>query len=98
MRPFNFMIPFWGERYRGFFVDRCLPSLLAPNNLPLLDAADGHRLLTATTHSDWGVINDLQIMQQLRQHATPEPIIIDDPSVTLPGSVAAVLQQNHCQK
>jgi len=98
MRPFNFMIPFWGERYRGFFVDRCLPSLLAPNNLPLLNATDGHRFLIATTRADWDAIKDLPIMQRLRRHATPEPIIIDDPSVTPPGSVAAVMQQNHCQK
>lgn len=98
MRPFNFMIPFWGEAYRGFFVDRCLPSLLAPNNLPLLAAADGHRFLIATTGRDWEAIRDLPIMQRLRRHATPEPIIIDDPRVTPPGSVQAVLQQNHCQK
>ena len=97
-RSFFFMVPFWGER-RRYFVDRLLPSLLAPNNLPLLRAFQGHRLLIATTPEDWAAIIDLPIMKRLREYATPTLIEIPHPtSDTVPGSTLAVLHQNVAQK
>ena len=77
MRPFDFMVPFWGRRYREYWVDLSLPSLLATNNLPLLDVADGHRFLIATTEEDWHAICDLPIMARLRRYAVPVWIKID---------------------
>src|SRR5271156_5037889 len=78
-RPFYFMVPFWGQRYREYFVDLCLPSLLAPNNISLLRAEDGHRFLIATTWEDWKTIEHLPIMERLRQHVTPTWIEINNP-------------------
>ena len=75
-RPFYFMVPFWGERYRRYFTDNLLASLLAPNNLPLLRAEDGHRFLLATTREDWDAIIDLPIMARMRPHVTPTLIEI----------------------
>ena len=68
-RPFHFMVAFWGERYRDYFADLFLPSLFAPNNLPLLKAADGHRFYIGTPRKEWEAIEHLPIMQRLRQHA-----------------------------
>jgi Carbohydrate esterase, sialic acid-specific acetylesterase len=97
-RPFYFMVPFWGERYRRYFTDNLLPSLLAPNNLPLLRAADGHRFLLATTKDDWDAIIDLPIMERLRPYATPTLIEIPRPGRTAPGSTSAILHQNVAQR
>jgi len=79
-RPFAFMIPFWGQRYRDYFVDLALPSVLAPNNLSLLRAEDGHSFLMATTAADRRAIEHLPIMERLRAHATPQWIEIDAPA------------------
>src|SRR5208282_2286173 len=68
---------FWGERYRNYFVDLCLPSLLSPNNISLLRVEDGHCFLIATTREDWQAIEHLPIMERLRQHAMPTLIEID---------------------
>jgi len=79
-RPFHFMVAFWGERYRDYFVDLFLPSLLAPNNLPLLQAEEGHRFFIAAPREDWKAINELPIMERLRRHAEPRWVEIDSPS------------------
>jgi hypothetical protein len=70
-RPFHFMVSFWGKRYRDYFVDLFLPSMMAANNLPLLQAEDGHRFFIATPRDDWQAIKALPIMQRLRNHAQP---------------------------
>jgi hypothetical protein len=103
MRPFDFMVPFWGRRYRGYFVVLCLPSLLAPNNLSLLNAADGHRFLIATTEEDWKAIWDLPIMGMLQRHAEPVWIEIEPPSERDSPNErdryeATIRQQNEAQK
>jgi hypothetical protein len=71
IRPFHFMMMFWGARYRDYFVDLFLPSMLAPKNLPLLRAEDGHRFYIATPREDWRAIEALPIMQCLSLHAQP---------------------------
>jgi hypothetical protein len=99
VRPFYFMVPFWGERYRRYFADNLLPSLLAPNNLPLLRAERGHRFLLATTRDDWDAIIGLPIMARLRRHATPTLIEIPRPgNDTAPGSTNAIMYQNVAQR
>jgi Carbohydrate esterase, sialic acid-specific acetylesterase len=95
-RPFCFMVPFWGERYRNYFVDLCLPSLLAPRNLPLLCAADGHRFLLATTRADWDGITNLPIMEKLRHYAAPTLVEIPHPADD--GYVAILRHQTFCLK
>ena len=98
-RPFCLMLLFWGQRYRDYFVDLCLPSLLAPNNLPLLNSTDGHRLLIATTAEDWAAIKDLPGMRTVRDFVTPTLIEISNPlSETAPGSSNAITYQNECLK
>jgi hypothetical protein len=79
-RPFCFLTQFWGQRYRNYFVDFCLPSMLAPGNLPLLQAADGHRFLIAAPKEDWVAIEHLPIMEKARKHVTPTLIETPAPS------------------
>jgi hypothetical protein len=86
-RPFCFMSLFWGRRYRDYFVDYCLPSLLAPGNLPLLSAADGHCFLIATPREDWESIESLPIMARLRNFATPTLIETPPPGDTSYASI-----------
>ena len=98
-RPFFFMVPFWGKRYRQYFASILLPSLLSPNNLPLLRADQGHRFLIATTIDDWDAIIGLPIIERLREHAIPTLIEIKMPKQeTAPGSTGAILHQNIAQK
>src|SRR5271163_4794342 len=101
-RPIYFMIPFWGQRYREYFVDLCLPSLLAPNNIPLLRAEDGHRFLVATTREDWEAIEHLPIMDRLRQHVTLTWIEVDYPpssdSKARSQYAASIHHHNHCAR
>lgn len=96
------MIPFWGQRYREYFVDLCLPSLLAPNNIPLLRAEDGHRFLVATTREDWDVIKNMPIMDRLRHHVTLVWIEIDySPSTdseTRSQYASSIHHHNHCAR
>jgi len=96
MRPFYFMVPFWGERYRNYFLDYCLASMLAPNNLGLLRAADGHRFLIATTRADWQAIEHSPLMEKLRAHATPTLVEIDNLETS--AYTATIWRQNACQK
>jgi hypothetical protein len=95
-RPFYFMVAFWGERYRDRFVNLCLPSLLAPGNLPLLHAEDGHRFLIATTRADWDAIGDLPIIAELRRFAPPELLIIPEGKDI--SYAAALHRQTRCLK
>lgn len=88
-RPFCFMSQFWGRRYRDYFVDYCLPSLLAPDNIPRLRAEDGHCFLIATPPEDWEQIAHLPIMEKLRPFATPT--LIETPA-PLDTSYEAILR------
>jgi hypothetical protein len=86
-RPICFMVQFWGRRYRDYFVDLCLPSLLAPGNLPLLRAADGHQFLIATPREDWESLDRLPIMDRLRQHAPPKLVETPPPADNEYGTI-----------
>ncbi len=78
-RPIHFMVTFWGERYREYFADLFLPTMLAPRNLPLLSAGNGHRFFLATTKDDWEAIRALPIMKRVARHATPVWVEVNDP-------------------
>jgi hypothetical protein len=57
----------------------CVPSLLAPGNLPLLAVADGHKFFFATTEEDWNAIERLPIIGRLALHMQPVHVSIDLP-------------------
>ena len=98
-RPFYFLLSLWGEKYRNYFVDRCLPTLLAPGNFSVLRSADGHRLLIATTRSDWEAMEGLPIMAKAREYVTPQFVEVGLPDAdSSPGGEGAIRHHAKCQK
>jgi hypothetical protein len=75
MRPLYFMVGFWGDKFRGYFSDYCLPSLLVPGNLKALSCTDGHKFLIATTRHDWAELQLCPLWAELCEHA--EPVLIE---------------------
>src|ERR1700730_16161534 len=63
-RPYYFMLTFWGEKYRDFFYSMCLPTLLAPNNLPVLKTRPGSKLIICTTKEDWAALSSRPLVQR----------------------------------
>ena len=55
-RPFYFVVVLWGERFRNYFLDLCLPTLLAPGNLPALATAQRSKFFIWTRPDDWAAI------------------------------------------
>lgn len=78
-RPIYFFVSLWGVQYRSYFVDYCLPSLLSPNNLRLLQATCGHKFLICTTEDDWRELQQHPIVADLACHAEPTFIAITLP-------------------
>jgi hypothetical protein len=69
LRPFNFVLVVWGKRYRDYFLEYCLPSLLAPGNIPSLGGRRRARYLIATTVEDWSVMQQAAVFRELERHA-----------------------------
>lgn len=69
--PFYLVVVVWGEQYRNYFLEYCLPSLLAPRNIPALTALRAAKYLIASTADDWEVMRSTAIFRELERHLTP---------------------------
>jgi hypothetical protein len=78
-RPIYFLMSLWGAQYRSYFVDYCLPSLLSPNNLKLLQATAGHKFLICATEDDWHELQEHPIIAELARYVEPAFIPITLP-------------------
>ena len=76
IRPLYFVVVFWGKTFRDYLVEYCLPSLLAPGNLPAL-ALGAHKFVFCTTHQDWVLLSATKMFAVLKQHI--EPCFIEIP-------------------
>jgi hypothetical protein len=76
-KPFYFIIVLWGERYRNYFLEYCLPSLLSPGNIPELRTERPSKFLIVTTPEDWSAIAETPIFNKLKQHI--EPVFVEIP-------------------
>ena len=86
MRPFHFAVLFWGDHYREhYFLDCWLRSMMAPGNLPLLRAADGHKLVIACPREDW--LNLQPSLIPICKHVTPQWVEIDYPTYTTDDNI-----------
>ena len=65
--PFYFVVTFWGERYRNWFVRYALASLLAPNNIPAIDNLDACKFLISTTKEDWNALQKEPLFKKLKK-------------------------------
>ena len=62
MARYYFVVTLWGAEFRGYFLNLCLASLLAADNVPALrSGGDDARLLVCTTREDW---------EEMQKHAT----------------------------
>lgn len=75
LRPFYFIVVFWGETFRNYLADYCLPSLLAPGNIPILSGGKD-KFIFCTTPQDRQAIVATEIFATLRQCITPHFIEI----------------------
>jgi hypothetical protein len=73
-RPFYFVVVLWGERFRDYFLHYCLPSLLAPGNLPTLATRQRSKFLIATTPADWAVLRSSPVVAAASRYVDFEPI------------------------
>jgi len=71
LRPFYIHVVVWGERFRHYLLDYCIPSLLSPLNLPNLKNAKENKLLICTPSQDWECIIAHPIFSELCKYATP---------------------------
>src|SRR5712671_5077782 len=76
-RPFYFTIVFWGERFRNYFLDLCLPSLLSPGNIPAISAAQRSKFIICTTPADWAAIKCAPIFGLLETYI--DPVFVEIP-------------------
>ena len=76
---FYFMLTFWGEEFRDYFYSLLLPTLLAPNNVPVLKSRPGSKLVVCTTSEDWSALKRRPLMRELAEHVEPLPLFIGYP-------------------
>jgi len=76
-RPFYFIVVLWGERFRKYFLEYCVASLLSPGNLPALNTSVPSKFLIATRPEDWAAMAGTQIFQTLKRYV--EPVFIEIP-------------------
>lgn len=63
----DFIVPVWGGDYTRFFTDVCLPTFLAPGNVPALPFADRHAFQIYTTLADRAAIEASPAYRRLRE-------------------------------
>jgi len=76
-RAFYFIVVLWGERFRKYFLDYCVASLLSPGNLPALNTSQRSKFLIATRPQDWAAMAETKIFQELKRYV--EPVFIEIP-------------------
>jgi hypothetical protein len=67
---------FWGEKYRWFFLNLCLRSLLSPRNIPALVNKRASRFVVFAPRVDLDAIEKTPIVSLLRQHIELQAIEI----------------------
>lgn len=76
-RPFYFIVILWGERFRNYFLEFCLASLLAPGNIPVLATRARSKFLIATRPEDWAAVRETAIFRELAKYV--EPVFVEIP-------------------
>jgi hypothetical protein len=85
LRPFHFNVVFWGDRFREYLTEFCLPSLLSPNNIPALSGGRRNRFIFCTTPEDQAALRRTPIFALLDRHIEPHFIEIPPAPAGLSG-------------
>ena len=72
------LMPVWGLRYTRQFLEFCLPTLLAPGNVPALAQALPCTIVVMTSHRDEAVIRGHPAWRRLAEICRAEIQLIDD--------------------
>lgn len=75
IRPIYFIVVVWGERFRSYLTDYCIPSFLSPNNIPKLINNRNNKFLICTTIEDWNIMQHQPSFIKLKQFM--EPVLIE---------------------
>jgi hypothetical protein len=70
-KTFYFIVVVWGDRFRNYFLDFCLPSLLSRGNIPAISMLPRSKFIIATRPNDWEIIKSAPIFQLLQRYADP---------------------------
>jgi hypothetical protein len=70
-RGFHFIVVVWGRRFCDYFLDYCLPSMLAPGNIPALRTALPSKFLVATRPDDWERMRATAIFREMERYVIP---------------------------
>jgi hypothetical protein len=76
-RAFYFIVVLWGERFRTYFLEYCVPSLLSTNNIPSLRTSRRNKFLIATRPEDWDAMSRAPIFGALSRYI--DPVYIEIP-------------------
>lgn len=80
LRPFYLYTALWGEKFRRYFLEYCLPTLLSPNNIPALLNQSKNKFLICTTPEDWEAVVRAPIVQMLKHYVQPVFLPIPEPA------------------
>ena len=76
-RAFYFIVVLWGGRFRQYFLEFCLASLLSPGNIPALRTSRRNKFLIATRPEDWEAMRGTAMFRLLEDYV--EPVYIEIP-------------------
>lgn len=91
-RPFHFILVLWGEQHRDYFTDWCLPSLLAPRNVPALSGR-GHKLVIACPIEEWAYLCKHPTVKYAQQWLAIERVPFERPAKG--DNACAIMRSGH---
>jgi hypothetical protein len=78
VKQITFLMPVWGYQFIGRFLEFCLPTLLAPNNVPAIARELPCRFVLLSSVIDEPIIRSHPAWQKLERHCACEIQSIDD--------------------
>lgn len=73
---YRLILPVWGDAYRRALLRYCLPSLLAPGNLPAVAARAGVLVQLCTKEADRQALETADLVRRLRSFARVEVVTL----------------------
>jgi hypothetical protein len=78
VKRITLLMPVWGYQFTSRFLEFCLPTLLAPNNIPAIAREKPCRFVLLSSVADEPIIRSHPAWQKLERHCACEIQSIDD--------------------
>lgn len=78
IKQITLLMPVWGYQFIGRFLEFCLPTLLAPNNIPAIARELPCRFVLLSSVTDEPIIRSHPAWQKLERHCACEIRSVDD--------------------